>query len=83
MVLYLVLDTLRATTPLVAKAFLAWLVKVYTFQHFDGSGNAASPPDKPQGVGYGIGLALVLFVMQGGLYTPHLRYGMLLLIPSF
>ena len=79
----LVLDTLRATTPIIAKVFLTWLVNVYTFHHFDGSGNPASPPDKPQGVGFGIGLALALFAMQGGLYLPHVRYGMMLLIPVF
>jgi hypothetical protein len=74
-----ILDTLRATTPLIAKAFLAWLVKVYSYQHFDGFENPASPPDKPQGLGYGIGLALALFAMQGGLYSRRPSYGVLLL----
>ena len=69
--LTLILDTLRATTPLIAKAFLTWLVNVYAYHHFDGSGNPASPPNKPQGVGYGIGLALALFAMQGGQYPRH------------
>lgn len=66
------LDILRATTPLIAKTFLAWLVNVYAYQHFDSSGNLVSPPDKPQGIGYGIGLALALFAMQGRLYSCHL-----------
>lgn len=74
-----ILDILRATTPLIAKAFLAWLVNVYAYQHFDGSGNS----DKPQRVGYGIGLALALFAMQGGLYSCDLSRGMLLLNPFF
>ena len=78
-----ILDTLRATTPLITRAFLAWLVKVHAYQHFDNSGNPASPPDKPQGAGYGIGLALALFAMQGDPCSCHPRYEMSLLNPFF
>ena|ERR1700722_9331701 len=58
-------DTLRATTPLVAKSFLAWLSKCYAYHHLTDAEKVASLSKKPQGVGYGIGLALALFAMQG------------------
>jgi hypothetical protein len=58
-------DTLRATTPLVAKIFLTWLGKAYAYYHLTDAEKATSLSKKPQGVGYGIGLALALFAMQG------------------
>jgi hypothetical protein len=59
-------DILKATSPLVSKVLLVWLAKTYDYHRLSDSARAALlPSQKPQGVGYGIGLAIALFVMQG------------------
>jgi len=59
-------DTLRATAPLVTRIFLAWLAKSYTYYHLTDAEKAVPLSKRPQGIGYGIGLAFALFSMQGG-----------------
>jgi len=59
------LDTLRTTTPLVTKVFLEWLVKSYVYYRLSDEERAAGVVPKPRGIGYGIGLAIALFTMQG------------------
>ncbi|KAF7321107.1 Multidrug resistance-associated ABC transporter protein [Mycena chlorophos] len=71
-VLKVLADTLRTTSPLVNKALLSWLVQAYYFSR------ATTPEEqealgKPRGIGYGIGLAVLLFAMQelASLMTNH------------
>ncbi|EJU01830.1 hypothetical protein DACRYDRAFT_52395 [Dacryopinax primogenitus] len=56
-ILRLVGDTLNTTTPLVSKALIAYLTEAYVFYR-----DPTAPA--PRDVGYGIGLAIALFVMQ-------------------
>ncbi|KAJ3481401.1 hypothetical protein NLI96_g7684 [Meripilus lineatus] len=64
-ILKLVSDTLKTTTPLVNKVLLNWLTNSYVFYHASEAERSFLGLDKPQGIGYGIGLAFALFVMQG------------------
>ncbi|KII85519.1 hypothetical protein PLICRDRAFT_319144 [Plicaturopsis crispa FD-325 SS-3] len=57
-ILKLISDTLNTTTPLINKALLAWLTDAYLFH------NDPEATTKPKGIGYGIGLAVGVFVMQ-------------------
>jgi ATP-binding cassette, subfamily C (CFTR/MRP), member 1 len=56
-------DTLRTTTPLLNQVILTWLTE--SFVYFDLSDTERTAIPKPPGIGYGIGLAFALFVMQG------------------
>lgn len=58
-------DTLKTTTPLLSKVILAWLTDSYIFYHLSDTQRAAFGIKQPQGIGYGIGLAIGLFAMQG------------------
>jgi ATP-binding cassette, subfamily C (CFTR/MRP), member 1 len=58
-------DTLKTTTPLLNKVLLTWLVNSYIYYRLSDEEKAAGNIAKPKGVGYGIGLAFGLFVMQG------------------
>ncbi|KAJ3982865.1 multidrug resistance-associated ABC transporter [Lentinula detonsa] len=72
--LKLVSDTLKTTTPLVNKVILTWLTDSFVYYK-------ATPSERtelgltsaPRGIGYGIGLAFALFVMQesASLMTNH------------
>jgi len=55
--------TLRTTTPLLNKVILTWLEKSYVYARLPES--RRQEMEAPQGIGYGIGLAVALFVMQG------------------
>ena len=63
---YSVLDTLKTTTPLVTKVLLLWLEESYAYHRLTPEERAAVPFKQPKGIGYGIGVAFALFVMQGG-----------------
>lgn len=59
--------------PLVVKVFLTWLIEVYVYHSLSSSDQtlaAAAGFEKPRGVGFGVGLAFIIFGMQGSL---HLR----------
>lgn len=57
-------DTLRTTTPLLNKVILTWLTNSYVYYRLTDEQKAASGMKQPQGIGYGIGLAVALFAMQ-------------------
>lgn len=66
----LLLDTLQTTSPLISKALLTWLTASFTFHQLTPADRAAlaaagQPIAQPRGIGYGIGLAIALFAMQG------------------
>ncbi|PPQ81309.1 hypothetical protein CVT26_015196, partial [Gymnopilus dilepis] len=61
-------DTLVTTTPLVNKVFLTWLTDRYVYARLTDEERALAAEasiTKPRGIGYGIGLAFAIFVMQG------------------
>jgi hypothetical protein len=58
-------DTLQTTTPLVNKIILTWLTDTYIYYRLTDEQKAAGDFKQPRGIGYGIGLAFALFVMQG------------------
>jgi hypothetical protein len=60
-------ETLRTTTPLVNQVLLTWLVKSYVYVRLNDEERQAFNIGKPQGIGYGIGLAFALFAMQGNI----------------
>ncbi|KAF8124850.1 hypothetical protein K438DRAFT_2034116 [Mycena galopus ATCC 62051] len=77
-VLKLFADTLKTTTPLLTKVILTWLTNAYVVYHATpaqiAEAEAAGVPlPKVQGIGYGVGLACALFVMQevSSLMTNH------------
>lgn len=62
-------ETLTTTTPLVNQVLLTWLVDSYVFAHLSAEEQVqalAAGLTKPRGIGYGIGVAFGLFVMQEG-----------------
>lgn len=65
-------DTLNTTTPLVTKLLLAWLTNSYSWHRASEEQRAAEGLVKPRGVGYGIGLAFAIFIMQGTPVTHSL-----------
>ncbi|KAI0700341.1 multidrug resistance-associated ABC transporter [Cytidiella melzeri] len=72
--LKLAADTLKTTTPLLNKLLLTWLTNSYLWYKFGPTTAAqAGVEGQPQGIGYGIGLAFGLFVMQeaASLMTNH------------
>ena len=69
------LDTFRTMTPLVIKVFLTWLIDVYVYYSLSPSDQAlaaAAGLEKPRGVGYGAGLAFIIFGMQGSIHSHRL-----------
>ena len=58
-------DTLKTTTPLLNKVILTWLTDSYVYARTTEAQRAVLGSPKPKGIGYGIGLAVALFVMQG------------------
>ncbi|KAF9042985.1 multidrug resistance-associated ABC transporter [Panaeolus papilionaceus] len=75
-VLKLFADTLKTTTPLVTKVFLTWLTESYIYFRLSDEQRIAAAAQgltKPRGIGYGIGVAFALFVMQeaASLMTNH------------
>lgn len=57
-------DTLKTTTPLLTKVIFAWLTESYIYNRLSDEQRALAGLGKPKGIGYGIGLAFALFVMQ-------------------
>ncbi|PIL27466.1 ATP-binding cassette transporter [Ganoderma sinense ZZ0214-1] len=57
-------DTLRTTTPLVNQVLLTWLTNSYVYFRASDEERAALGLQRPQGIGYGIGLAFAIFAMQ-------------------
>ena len=71
-------DTLKTTTPLVTKVLLEWLTETYYFHRMPELEREAAVQagmlTRPRGVGFGIGLAVALFAMQGRFsVSPFLR----------
>ncbi|GJJ12903.1 hypothetical protein Clacol_007149 [Clathrus columnatus] len=62
-------DTLQTTSPLITKALLTWLSESFAFQKLSAAERASLVASgqitQPRGIGYGIGLAVALFAMQG------------------
>ena len=50
------------------KVILAWLTDSFTYFHATEAERAELGLKKPRGIGYGIGLAIALFVMQGAFF---------------
>ncbi|KAI0087238.1 multidrug resistance-associated ABC transporter [Irpex rosettiformis] len=71
--LKLAADTLKTTTPLLNRRLLTWLTNSFVFYKAGPQAAALAGIDRPQGVGYGIGLAIALFAMQevSSLMTNH------------
>ncbi|KAJ3915478.1 multidrug resistance-associated ABC transporter [Lentinula edodes] len=71
--LKLISDTLKTTTPLVNKVILTWLTDSFIFYKATPSERSELGLTSPRGIGYGIGLAFALFVMQesASLMTNH------------
>lgn len=63
-ILKLFSDTLNTTTPLVTKLLLAYLADAYAAYHIPPAERAAYGLDHVRGIGYGMGLAVAIFVMQ-------------------
>ena len=53
------------TTPLVNQVLLNWLVSSYMYARLNDEERQALGVTKPQGPGYGIGLAFDIFAMKG------------------
>ena len=64
-------DTLQTTTPLINKLLLTWLAESYVYHRF----GAVPGVPLPQGIGYGVGLAVALFAMQGECGPDPVRPG--------
>ena len=64
-------DMLQMTTPLINKLLLTWLSKSYVNHCF----SAIPSVPLPQGIGYGVGLAVTLFMMQGECGPGYMRTG--------
>ena len=58
-------DTLRTTTPLVNQVLLTWLANSFVYFRATDEERTTLGLRKPQGIGYGIGLAFAIFAMQG------------------
>lgn len=61
----ILIDTLKTTTPLLNKVLLTWLTDSFIYYKLGSAAAAAAGIVRPQGIGYGVGLAFALFVMQG------------------
>ncbi|KAL0958935.1 hypothetical protein HGRIS_014251 [Hohenbuehelia grisea] len=60
--MHLIGDTLRTTSPLVTKVLLTWLSESFIYHRAPGS------IPQPRGIGYGIGVGIALFAMQGEIW---------------
>ncbi|KAL4252214.1 ATP-binding cassette transporter C [Abortiporus biennis] len=71
--LKLAADTLKTTTPLLNKVLLTWLTTSFVYYHATAEQIAEGTVEKPHGIGYGVGLAFGLFIMQeaASLMTNH------------
>lgn len=58
-------DVLKTTTPLLNKVIFTWLTQSYIYYHLSDEQKESGVLKKPRGIGYGIGLAVALFAMQG------------------
>ena len=58
-------DALKTTTPLLNKVILTWLTDSYIYVRTTEVQRTVLGIPKPRGIGYGIGLAVALFIMQG------------------
>ncbi|KAF8884414.1 multidrug resistance-associated ABC transporter [Gymnopilus junonius] len=61
-------DTLNTTTPLLNKVLITWLTDRYLYSRLTDAERALAAEGgfaKPKGIGYGVGLSIALFVMQG------------------
>ena len=58
-------DTLKTITPLLNEIILTWLMDSYMYVRTTEAQRAVNGIPKPRGIGYGIGLAVALFMMQG------------------
>ena len=56
----------NTTTSLVSQALLTWLTNSYVYFHAHEQERTALGLQKPQGIGYGIGLAFTVFATLGG-----------------
>ncbi len=63
--------TLNTTTPLVNQVLLTWLTKSFVYFKATDAERTALGLQKPQGIGYGIGLAFAIFAMQGTSFIGH------------
>ncbi|KAK7002404.1 oligomycin resistance ATP-dependent permease YOR1 [Favolaschia claudopus] len=72
-ILLLIAETLRTTTPLVNQLLLNWLVASFVYVRLDDAQRQAFGISQPRGIGYGIGLAFAVFVMQeaASLFQNH------------
>ncbi|KAL4261872.1 ATP-binding cassette transporter C [Pleurotus pulmonarius] len=72
-VLYFIGETLRTAIPLVTKVFLTWLTDSYAHYHLPQASKDVLGAERPRGVGFGIGLAFVIFTMQqlASLFTNY------------
>ncbi|KAJ7353075.1 multidrug resistance-associated ABC transporter [Mycena albidolilacea] len=77
-ILKLIADTLRTTTPLLTKVLLTWLTESYIVHRATDAQKASGLLPKPQGIGYGMGLAVALFAMQevSSIMTNHSQQAM-------
>jgi ATP-binding cassette subfamily C (CFTR/MRP) protein 1 len=69
-------DTLKTTTPLLNKVILTWLTDSYIYVRATDGERTALGLKQPRGIGFGIGLAVALFVMQGASIS-HVLLGFL------
>lgn len=67
-------DTLQTLSPLVNKVLLTWLVDAYVYHRLSDEERAAGIIKQPRGIGYGVGLAFALFVMQGQSFLYSVNY---------
>ncbi|TFK49961.1 multidrug resistance-associated ABC transporter [Heliocybe sulcata] len=74
-VLKLGADALNITTPFVTRALLTYLTEAHAAYHLTPEEREAAGLTNVRGIGYGIGLAIAIFVMQGkhlsSLMTTH------------
>ena len=73
----LVVDTLNTTTPLVNQVLLTWLTNSYIYFRASEDERTTLGLQKPQGIGYGIGLAFAIFVMQGAWLFVLILHGLI------
>jgi ATP-binding cassette, subfamily C (CFTR/MRP), member 1 len=57
-------DVLKTTSPLVSKKILAYLAESFAWHRLSEQERQAAGLAPPRGIGYGVGLAFALFVMQ-------------------
>lgn len=63
----MVIDVLKAMSPLLNRIFLTWLTQCYSYRVLSDAAQKSTLNAEPHRIGYGIGLAIGLFAMQGSL----------------